>query len=71
MSASAGRPYGDRLLPLPAFLRDAEIAPTADEVADAFRLTGYFLERDLFGPRGQKLPEAREKLVRAMRRGAG
>lgn len=68
VSAAAGLPYRDRLLPLPAFLREAERQPTADEVADAFRLTGHFLERELFGPRGLKLPEARETLLRAMRR---
>jgi DNA repair protein RecO (recombination protein O) len=68
VSAAAGAPYRERLLPLPAFLRGVEHAPTDDEVADAFRLTGFFLERELFGPRGQKLPEARETLLSAMRR---
>ena len=68
VSAAAGAPYRDRLLPLPAFLLDGGLAPTPDEVADAFRLTGYFLERDLFAPRGLKLPEARERVMSAMRR---
>ena len=70
MSAAAGAPYRDRLLPLPAFLRDPEAAASADDVADAFRLTGHFLERELFGPRGWKLPEARATVLAAMRRGA-
>jgi DNA repair protein RecO (recombination protein O) len=68
VSAAAGEPYRDRLLPLPAFLQEAEQEPTDDEVADAFRLTGFFLERELFAPRGLKLPEARETLLSAMRR---
>jgi len=68
VSGAAGEPYRDRLLPLPAFLREAERQPTSDEVADAFRLTGFFLERELFGPRGQKLPEARERLLGALRK---
>jgi DNA repair protein RecO (recombination protein O) len=68
VSAAAGAPYRDRLLPLPAFLRDAALEPTADAIADAFRLTGYFLDRELFAPRGQKLPEARAAVLAAMRR---
>jgi DNA repair protein RecO (recombination protein O) len=68
VSAAAGFPYRDRLLPLPAFLRQAELEPSAEEVVDAFRLTGHFLERELFGPRGLKLPEARETILNALRR---
>jgi DNA repair protein RecO (recombination protein O) len=68
VSAAAGAAYRDRLLPLPAFLHDADREPTHDEVADAFRLTGFFLERELFAPRGLKLPGAREALISAMRR---
>ncbi len=69
VSASAGAAYRERLLPLPAFLRDETATPSLDEIADAFRLTGFFLERELFGPRGLKLPAARESLISAMRRG--
>jgi DNA repair protein RecO (recombination protein O) len=61
VSQAAGEPYKARLLPLPAFLRgeiNAEVPPLAD-IWDGFRLTGFFLLRDLFGPRGQTLPEAR------------
>jgi DNA repair protein RecO (recombination protein O) len=55
----AGEPYKDRLLPLPGFLlRSGDGADLADIVA-GFKLTGYFLARDLFGPRGQGEPEAR------------
>ncbi len=68
VSGLAGQPYRERLLPLPGFLRDTSLEPSADEVADAFRLTGHFLERELFGPRGLKLPEARAMVIAAMRR---
>jgi DNA repair protein RecO (recombination protein O) len=69
VSAGAGGPYRERLLPLPAFLCEAEGAPpSADDIADAFRLTGYFLERELFAPRGLKLPDARAGIVSAARR---
>ncbi len=68
VSAAAGAPYRERLLPLPAFLRDKAATPGLDEIADAFRLTGFFLERELFGPRGLKLPDARASLISAMRR---
>ena len=68
VSAVAGAAYRERLLPLPAFLRDETAAASFEEIADAFRLTGYFLQRELFGPRGLKLPEARESLLNAMRK---
>ncbi|MDQ6867530.1 MAG: DNA repair protein RecO [Pseudomonadota bacterium] len=61
VSKAAGEPYKSRLLPLPAFLRSriaAEDLSHAD-IWDGFRLTGFFLMCDLFGPRGQTLPEAR------------
>ncbi len=67
VSASAGAPWRTRLLALPAFLRvdGAGAAPTSDDLADAFRLTGFFLERDLFGPRGLAMPDARRAFLAA------
>jgi DNA repair protein RecO (recombination protein O) len=41
--------------------------PDASALDDAFRLTGYFLERHVFGPRGQELPETRDSFMRACR----
>lgn len=62
-SASAGAPYSDKLLALPAFLVDpaAPIAP--GDVADAFALTGFFLDRAVFDPQGQAMPDARRRLI--------
>jgi DNA repair protein RecO (recombination protein O) len=68
VSALAGAPYRDRLLPLPAFLREDGPEPTPPEIAQAFRLTGFFLERELFAPRGLKLPDARAALINGLSR---
>jgi DNA repair protein RecO (recombination protein O) len=60
VSRTAGEPYKSRLLPLPAFLRGGLTEePLLADIRDGFRLTGFFLMRDLFAPRGQTLPEAR------------
>lgn len=61
VSKDAGEPYRDRLLPLPGFLRDLanNAAVDAASIADAFALSGFFLERDVIGPRGLAWPEAR------------
>ena len=68
VSMAAGEPYRARLLPLPPFLRneiagqqtsgDEARSPPAD-VWDGFRLTEFFLMRDVFRPRGLGLPQAR------------
>ncbi len=69
VSAEAGAPYAERLLALPGFLREPEGAPPSGaDIAAAFRLTGHFLERELFAPRGLKLPDARGAIVSAARR---
>jgi len=43
--------------------------PSAEEIADAFRLTGFFLARDLFGPSGAPLPDSRAAFLSAAARG--
>jgi DNA repair protein RecO (recombination protein O) len=65
VSREAGAPWRERMLALPGFLaRDMAIAPTERAEIDAgFALTGYFLERDVFGPRGLKAPLARAAYV--------
>jgi DNA repair protein RecO (recombination protein O) len=67
VSASAGEPWRERLLPLPAFLRGsgANAAPNAADLEGAFRLTRFFLERDLFAPRGQEIPDSRRAFLAA------
>ena len=73
VSAEAGAPWRDRLLPLPAFLREGappDARPGPDEIADAFRLTGFFLARDLFALRGEPLPDSRATFLKAAAQGA-
>jgi DNA repair protein RecO (recombination protein O) len=65
VSASAGAPWRDKLLPLPGFLRGEDAGPTPADLADASRLTGFFLERDLFAPRGLPMPDARRAFLAA------
>lgn len=59
----AGAPHADVLLRLPAFLIDAEAELKSGDVADAFALSGYFLERRLFDQRGEGMPDARRRLI--------
>jgi DNA repair protein RecO (recombination protein O) len=72
VSRAAGEPWKDRLLRLPAFLAtDDETAPeqiSRDDIADGFRLTGFFLVRYVLEPRGLSLAEARESFVTAVMR---
>jgi DNA repair protein RecO (recombination protein O) len=68
VSLAAGEPYKAKLLPLPAFLlgRADPPEPTPAEVRAGFRLTEFFLLRDLFGPRGEALPPARSAYLAAL-----
>lgn len=60
--------WADRLLPLPPCLRGEGAAPD-EEVAQAFRTTGYFLELRLAPELGNKpLPDARARFVDAFTR---
>ncbi len=65
--AEAGAPYADRMLPLPAFLISSSINahPRPEDVAAGFRLTGFFLARDVYEPRGIMIPDARDAYVAA------
>lgn len=63
VSRDAGVPYAARLLPLPAFLREGGgEAPDAAAVAEGLRLTGFFLERHVCGPRARPLTAARAEI---------
>ncbi|MBI2719954.1 MAG: DNA repair protein RecO [Rhizobiales bacterium] len=65
VSSAAGEPYRDQLLPLPAFLIGGP-APTDADIIAGFRLTGHFLGRHLFEPRGLASPEPRDRMIRTL-----
>jgi DNA repair protein RecO (recombination protein O) len=69
VSREAGRPYHDKLLPLPAFLWREAAADPADIVA-GLALTRHFLLHHLFEPQGGRLPEARDRFAERVRRRA-
>jgi DNA repair protein RecO (recombination protein O) len=62
-TAEAGAPHADLLLRLPPFLVDAEAELKPGDVADAFALSGYFLERRVFEHKGEGMPDARRRLI--------
>jgi DNA repair protein RecO (recombination protein O) len=63
VSLEAGEPYRERLLRLPAFLTDKAGRPGFEDIADALKLTGYFMERHLLSPRELLMPEGRSMIV--------
>jgi DNA repair protein RecO (recombination protein O) len=76
ISRAAGAPWQDKLLRLPRFLAEQEprTAPSPQELADGFALTGFFLSRYVLEPRGEAAPEARAHFLAAIlqaRRAAG
>ena len=63
--------YRDKLLPLPGFLvggdsndvdgQKSENRSLGQQVRDGLRLTGYFVDRNIFAPHGGKMPPARQR----------
>jgi DNA repair protein RecO (recombination protein O) len=67
VSLEAGEPYRERLLRLPAFLTDGGGRPDSEDIADALKLTGYFMERHLLGPRDLCMPEGRSMILERLK----
>lgn len=62
----AGSPWADRMLALPGFLNPgATKAANGESLAEAFRLTGFFLNRHVYEPRGLEPGAAREGFCQA------
>lgn len=62
----AGAPWADKMLALPPFLcAGASRAATSENLVDAFRLTGFFLGRHVYEPRGITPGAAREGFLQA------
>ena len=72
VSQEAGAPWSEKLLPLPAFLINGEPETLPDnefqDVIDGFHLTGYFLDREIYRPRGLSPPDAREGYLKSVRK---
>ena len=70
VSREAGARYHDKMLALPAFLRRGETTG-ADRAAieDAFRLTGFFLTRHVYEPRGDRPARGARQLHRCLAQG--
>jgi DNA repair protein RecO (recombination protein O) len=69
VSRAAGEPWQDRLLPLPAFLREGEGGANAwseQDLVDGFQITGMFLLRHVLEPRGQGHSDARDGFINAV-----
>jgi len=64
VSASAGEPYKDVLLPLPSFLiKGAGIQLQSGDVAAGYHMLGFFFEKHVFQPRGEALPDIRSRMI--------
>lgn len=67
VSLAAGEPYKDVLLVLPPFLLRAGAGGAPEEVAQGLKLTGYFLEKNVFRHLNRGLPAARIRLADRLR----
>jgi len=64
VSESAGQPYKDKLLSLPEFMKGASSKdPDPETILAGLRMTSFFLEKHVFGPRGSQMPETRERIT--------
>ncbi|HLZ77685.1 DNA repair protein RecO [Phenylobacterium sp.] len=63
VSAAAGEPYRDRLLPLPPFLLSAQGGLSPGDIAAGLTLTGRFLQDFVFAALNRPLPPARARLI--------
>ena len=68
VSRTAGEPWADKMLRLPAFLRDRGVEPSGRDLADGFALTGFFLSRHAMEPRGLALGDERAHFIAALER---
>ena len=74
VSQEAGEPWSDRMLTLPGFLNsyDSEWGriPGHEELQNGFALSGFFLNRHIYGPRGIKPSDERAGFIKSVS-GAG
>ena len=72
VSLEAGAAYQDRMLPLPAFLRETdgtvEEKPILEQVADGLTLSGYFIRKYLLPNYSDESLPARERFINALKK---
>lgn len=68
VTAAAGEPWQDKLLPLPALLTSTDPSPELlpHDLSQGFALTGHFLARDLWQPRGLEEPNVRGGFIASL-----
>ena len=59
----SGAPYHDKMLKLPAFLKDTQAPLSPGDVGAGFALTGFFLDRRVFALADKTMPEARTRMI--------
>lgn len=66
----AGKPYHDRMLALPPFLRGEAQSNRLSyaEIAEGFTLSGFFLDKYVYHPSGKTKPDIRTSFLEAVRR---
>ena len=67
VSLAAAEPYKNKLLKLPGFLLRPGAIGAPEDVNEGLVLTGYFLERNVFGHTNNGLPAARNRLTDRLR----
>lgn len=67
VSRQAGAPWANKMLALPDFLKSgARNAATPETMMQAFRLSGYFLNRYVYGPRDLEPGRERDGFIQAL-----
>lgn len=65
VSRDAGAPFHDKMLTLPPYLAGSGAGVDAESIVQGFRLTRYFLDLHVFGPRGIPVPDQRGSFLEA------
>jgi DNA repair protein RecO (recombination protein O) len=69
VSGEAGKPYRESMLALPKFLLEQGVSGSPSEIIEGLALTGFFLERHVFGhSHSKRLPAARQRFSDRMRK---
>lgn len=63
VSREAGKPYRNKLLPLPEFLKDAAAPASLEDALDGLKTTGHFIETRILHVSDKSLPDARQRII--------